>query len=949
MSNYLSAPYETNKPPQDENFQLLYKTMEMRQGKYDANKAKAEQTLAYYGEKLKGLRGEDNEYIAAKLNDLSSTIKEAGDLSLSSNSDNIMSRIGAVAKDPIVESAVVNRVKFDNLNKEYAERVKKGDGSANEINYLDALKQGGYEDYMNGKTNSLGNLSYKSYIDVPKVVNELTSEWATKHGYKTVFDSKNGGYYFQNTEREVLTKDEILNFIGSVVDPSMQSQIEINARATFGNMKDADYNQYFTQRYTQENEMDVMELAKQQALQKSVSGQEAEIVQSNINILESRIGERKQKIANGTFDKSEQYSAYRKDLFSKIASNYERDNIVDIEYDTTPLEIAKFELDKTYKAEDIRIKQETLQLEKTAATQANMPAGTALPEVSDSDEETKEDDFTQIRTSFIDTQSQLRAALERDDPAYRAKESKEAKDAYLLQIIKSGGKINPNSQEPLSISVVNAVNNHKSNYEAYVGYKKGVYKEMDVSIVDAYEDLRQGIKNKSDLNVDNLAITMPNFAKALKSGKEFSKLTEEEKDLARYEFTSNALKYGTGNEPREKELYEMYLQSLNTRNRKNPQFKTKTTEADQKVGFLSGIKDAVSSPLKTTLSLVSAVAGGAWQSVFQGREAGKKAFNSNFADAAMSIGESLTGGGQLVRVARDITPFGGQDTNITELEGRDTSSGTDVWDKFKGKIRASVDSQNLAIKPYTKNIPAKTSYSFSTEDKSQEGVAEVLRQVVIKNGGVLPSDGSNNYDLSYNARTKQYSVSYISKVEQSKIKTPLVVDEALMPKVIRDSMNTSQENWNTSKNNSKAKLPVFVYSPPFSESQTARTIENFNKIAPNTFSEQEQYKMTYNPLFLPPQARYEAISELYPIIKENQEMQEQLNSLINSTIEVVPVVSPGVGFFADVYKVQGNKRVKLNKGNDVPLGETYDPQDFLRKQLMIVGDYTNKEIEKIIR
>lgn len=232
MSNYLSATYEQNKPPQDENFPLLFKTMEMRQGKYDANKAKAEQTLAFYGENLKGLRDEDNQYIAAKLNDLSSTIKEAGDLSLSSNSDAVMTRIGSISKDPIVQSAVLNRVKMDNFNKDYAERVKKGDGSANQLNYSFALEQGKVKDYMDGKSKSIGTLNYTPYYDDHK---EFTDISENLNKYVTDIERTTGasGGYIYTQKGKQLTEEKVKQITSSLLSDNAKRQMSINAWGTY--------------------------------------------------------------------------------------------------------------------------------------------------------------------------------------------------------------------------------------------------------------------------------------------------------------------------------------------------------------------------------------------------------------------------------------------------------------------------------------------------------------------------------------------------------------------------------------------------------------------------------------------------------------------------------------------------------------------------------------------
>lgn len=232
MSNYLSSPYEISKPPQDENFPLLLKTMEMRQGKYDANKAKAEQTLAEYGEKLKALRPEDNEYLAAKLNDLSYSIKEAGDLSLSSNSDAVMQRIIAVSKDPIIQSGILNRVKMDNLNKDYAERVKKGDGSANELNYNFALEQGGVKDYMAGKTKNIGTLSYTPYYDDSKEFKDI-SENLQKYVTDVERTTGASGGYIYTQKGKLLTEDKVKALTTSLLSDNAKRQMSINAWGTY--------------------------------------------------------------------------------------------------------------------------------------------------------------------------------------------------------------------------------------------------------------------------------------------------------------------------------------------------------------------------------------------------------------------------------------------------------------------------------------------------------------------------------------------------------------------------------------------------------------------------------------------------------------------------------------------------------------------------------------------
>ena len=129
MANYLSNTFEVSPIKSSINLPLLDKVMSMRQGKYDANKAQVDQTLAIYQEKLKGRRDIDNQYIASKISDVRSVVDQAGgiDWSRSYNTEGAMNKIKSLTKDPIIMSAVLNKAKVDKYNMQVDEKRKKGD------------------------------------------------------------------------------------------------------------------------------------------------------------------------------------------------------------------------------------------------------------------------------------------------------------------------------------------------------------------------------------------------------------------------------------------------------------------------------------------------------------------------------------------------------------------------------------------------------------------------------------------------------------------------------------------------------------------------------------------------------------------------------------------------------------------------------------------------------
>jgi hypothetical protein len=128
MSNYLSQEYRIVTPQSNINLPLMERVLDMRQGKYDANKALIDQTLATYADQLKGLRDIDNEYIATRLREVVDTVNQTGqvsDFSIGQNTDTILNSIRSVTKDPFVQSAVANRYAKMSFDSSVSEIKKK--------------------------------------------------------------------------------------------------------------------------------------------------------------------------------------------------------------------------------------------------------------------------------------------------------------------------------------------------------------------------------------------------------------------------------------------------------------------------------------------------------------------------------------------------------------------------------------------------------------------------------------------------------------------------------------------------------------------------------------------------------------------------------------------------------------------------------------------------------
>jgi len=239
--NYLSRPYQPEAVVSRGDLNVDFQVLNTLQTRYDANKAIVDQTIAQY-EMLKGLRTSDNEYIANKIAQVKTQIDSYGNKRFEHKStvDSYTKTLQNVIKDPIVRDAIQSRAVYDNYNAQVAELKKKNPEQYNDANYQYGLYQGGFQDYMSGKTNKLGNVAYTPYTD-------LNEEHLKK--LKTIKDIKgkrfieeivdeNGnvnpnGKFKRRKEIDGLTEQEISGFFGNMLSSQEINQIKINGWAKY--------------------------------------------------------------------------------------------------------------------------------------------------------------------------------------------------------------------------------------------------------------------------------------------------------------------------------------------------------------------------------------------------------------------------------------------------------------------------------------------------------------------------------------------------------------------------------------------------------------------------------------------------------------------------------------------------------------------------------------------
>jgi hypothetical protein len=944
MSSYLSSEYRIQQPVSPGDINLDMKILSTMQGQYDTNKAKIDQTLAVYNNQLRGLRAEDNEYIANRLNEVDSVIeqykKKNGNLAYNSTTDTILSTVKSLMDDPIIKDAVKNKAYFDNYEKQVQELKKKSPEKYSDINYQDELEQKGYYKYLKGEVKSIGNLQYKEYTNVQKDLNDAVGKWAKDNGYQTKINSINKGLYYENVKSEVLTKDEIVNYIDTLVDPKTKAQMDINARASYGRMDDESFNKVARLNYEQENKKDANTTAELKAMLKTTVTKEQEAaINERITTLESRSKERTDKISSGKYDRNDQYKFYKDALYGGIAEAYDRDNIIDIDYNTVELDIAKFKFDMEYKTEDLKLKKEANRLkEEENKITAGASDGTAIPVIPEEGEAPKSN-ISLVKTAFTQSEAELKSILASEDPQYRELKSLEERNKYVRTLMSTGGTINVGgTKTPLSSNILVAINNHKNNYQAYSAYVNTAKKGLDSIAQNQYDDMA-GAKG---LDLNNLSSSMPFTAEFLKSKRAFKNLRPEEQEMVRYERALNQIQFDDNLEDDDKEATKTYLNHIKTRNSGNKWFQEgvkKLGDAEEVGGFWSNVGN--------TLGLVGNILPMGYMTLKRNLDylpnkwiGGAKYADENY-DEQLKTGKEFRNWN--VSASDKIGKFVGdyfnpsEDTNITEVDrASDTKSGRDLSQTYRKTIQDAVINSNKELGKFLPTIPEKQTFSFSTEDKAQKAMAVQLGQLVQKHGGDVPDKGENNFNLEYFAQNNAFKITYLDK--DGEAKTTDFIDKALVPKNIVNKYQTSLSNWSTDLKNPKAVIPSMTYVRPASREDGEKALQIMAETNPGVFSDQELYMLMDSPMFQTPSITYEKIYEKNPTIKGDKEKEAKVDSLMNSTIRTRTRRYDESTFqIQNIFVDKNGREIATSKWESIG---RYDPQNNLKIQLMkIAADF----------
>ena len=252
MSSYLSSEYKISQPQESVNTQLVGNVLKSLNDKYTYNKSIVDQTLAKY-KSLRGLREQDNQYIASKIKEAESAMdnygQNNGNLAFSSVKDTMLSALSNVYEDPFIKNAVMQKAKVDQYDMQVDETRKGKNGDKyNSANYQYGKYKAGVNDYLAGKTDTIGNLEYIEYVDKSKVALDVVKQLKDLRG-KQVIETVDPYDPTKKIKKTIdgLTADEIFRYMPGLLPNTVDRQMEVDAWTKYGGNEkqaDADFDNY---------------------------------------------------------------------------------------------------------------------------------------------------------------------------------------------------------------------------------------------------------------------------------------------------------------------------------------------------------------------------------------------------------------------------------------------------------------------------------------------------------------------------------------------------------------------------------------------------------------------------------------------------------------------------------------------------------------------------------
>lgn len=753
MSSYLSSEYKIVQPQPLLNTALVVNTLDGLQSKYDQNKALVDNTIAKY-EMLRGLSPMDNEYIAGRVKEAESAIenykKGGANLAYGSTRDSMLSAFESVAKDPLVQNAVQQRVKFDNLNSEVAKLKADPKTSSlyNDMNYTDALERGRVQDYMQGKIKQLGELKYHNYSDVNSKLAKQAAEYSKQMADEKLLGTAKNDFYTKNTYGKQLTQTEIYNHLTNSLDENDKEQMRINARQSLGKMTKEALNEKFLPQVREELE----------ALKGSRAGLEAKIKSEKNSVELDSLKRQLLNLDNGITSKKQQldskeidiYSTYSKNILGGIAGDYDVDSITKIDVDDIGLKVMTFKQKVKNDNREYALKVQTenrlaLKDAQEEALKKKNEEYNLIDKKQTKDDEKPSQEI--LDDEYTKSYSELRSYLIANEKGF-ADKSKLEQNAYMTSAIPSGNR----DRQAL-------VREFRQNLNGKVEVQQETVNKLTQGAKIFYTSIKEGT------SLNNLKTEMPFTVALLQSKKKYEDLTEIEKVGVTLEASSNANYHIF--EGKEAELVSAGIRTLQSKLRQNGGNESK--------------------------KILSSV-------LVQSKKLPVFSINSVGGTPVISTPRLM----QAAFMARPFT----SDTDVSELGTFDNDATQDIDKMYRGL--GILNLANTTADKYKPNLMSQKAMILSTSSKNDNEV-ELTRlamsAVQATDNLVIPKEN----EIQIYKRGTGYTIELdVKNVEGTVFRKPYNVD--VLPDKLKNVYQNTKTQWSASLENKTAFIPSFKYN-----------------------------------------------------------------------------------------------------------------------------------------
>lgn len=948
MANAYSVARQYNQYQDTMDLGFVNQVLATKQGQYDANMAKVDALIESYTN-MPLVRAGDKEILYKNIMSLENEINTFSKMELTS-ADALRS-IGTSlqsAVTPYIAEQFKNSQKIINFQTEMANKREKNHELWNDANYQYAVDNAGLTDYMNGvdkdgnKVDTLGELVYNDYYDIQKNLEEPMAKHFKEFGYETYYDemSTDGGLVRVSKEGKRLDASTIQNYIDSRIasDPRLAKQLQINAHSNFRGLSDEQFNQNFldSTKLQKENWDQIITEQEEKLKQTDQNHPDYQVYQANIELAKSK-KTGLQDIIDGKTPlnrKALEFELYTNGIKTGLSNSYSYDRVDKINYSSSPLDVAKHNLN---------VAKFTAEQQNASGSSTNnpfaVPAGqtAGTPFIVDDAEGTKDIPKTvtqQHQENWEMAASDFGMELAKTDPSYltMTPAQRTQKLNAVLEAVQSGLDMTENPYSPQLIEKAMA---YGAARETNLNYRQELNKVWVPRAEQLYRELFSN-RSSSELNLNNLATTMPNTVALLRAGKEV--LTTDEHRAVVAEITKN-LAENLASTPEEKHELETV----------NYNYSKKLT------GPMKEVYDGIgkTSPRWEATKDVIGGAFGALGSAFMGglsREynrifEGDKAADRVGLEWSMSEREYLdqvSRGDQVLRSAPNTLR---SDRNLSEVQARDLSSSKGVstlyneWSQHDKTNRRGLEAG-------LSNVRARQGISFNPNTKADEPYINSIQNVVTAETGMnvakestyrIEKQGNNYIIKNVMLQTHNMGGKDDSTVKRTITTQDVVVPEHRMPPALVQSLGVS-ETRNLEAMGSNIKPMTIKYSLPRDPSERSSKFNKYMQGVGSTLNEL-QMNTAYQEGFM--LSAQEIINPYRANIRTPQQA-DAVNNLINSDFSATTQHVRGQGFQV-VLNVNG-KPVDIAS----PIINTFDVQKFTYQVDQLVKAYITTNVNNII-